>query len=173
MAYQRSPSRVSDRAQVAEPLTQPPSLVRAVYLMRAGAGLALVGAIVTAAAWSRVHSGVLKALIRDNSNATKHLRAGYTLPQLHQWATGIVLGLIVGELLIALLWLWMARANGKGMYMARIASSVFFALLTVQVFRSVSWTSVSFYFLVLEWLIGVIALEQLWRREVTLYMGPG
>jgi hypothetical protein len=173
MTYQRAPSGVGNRAPVAEPLTQPRSLVQAVYLMRAGAGLAIVGAIVTAAAWSSVHSGVLKALIRDNSNAARQLKPGYTLPQLHQWATGIVLALIVGELLIALLWLWMARANGNGMYWARIASSVFFALLTIQVFRSVSWTSVSFYFLVLEWLIGVVALEQLWRREVSRYMGPG
>jgi hypothetical protein len=48
---------------------------------------------------------------------------------------------------------------------------VFFALITIQVLRSLSWTSVSFLFMVLEWLIGLVAVVLLWRRETTQYIG--
>jgi hypothetical protein len=67
----------------------------------------------------------------------------------------------------------MAWTNSKGRGWARITASVLFALITIQVLRSLSWTSVSFLFVVLEWLVGLVAVALLWRRETSEYIGPG
>jgi hypothetical protein len=79
---------------------------------------------------------------------------------------------VVGEIISVLLWAWMAWANNRGSGWARITASVLFALITIQVLRSLSWTSVSFLFMVLEWLIGLVVIVLLWRRETTQYIGP-
>jgi hypothetical protein len=67
----------------------------------------------------------------------------------------------------------MAWANNRGMGWARLTASVLFALITIQVLRSLSWTNWSFLFLLLEWLIGLVAVVLLWRRETSEYFGPG
>lgn len=45
--------------------------------------------------------------------------------------------------------------------------------MTVEVLRSLRWTSVSFLFMALEWVIGMVAVMMLWRRETTQYIGAG
>jgi hypothetical protein len=141
--------------------------------MWAGAGVALVGTILTLAVSSKVRSGVLNTLIKNASSASRHGRTGYAVPQLHQWAHGIVVALIVGEVITVLLWVWMAWANNRGMGWSRLTASVLFALITIQVLRSLSWTNWSFLFLLMEWLIGLVAVVLLWRRETSEYFGPG
>jgi hypothetical protein len=175
MTYQRYPasSGVGNQVPVNQSPPQPPSLRYAVRLMWAGAGVAMVGTILTLALGSKVRSGILNTLIKNSSFDRRQGRAGYTLPQLHQWAHGIVVAFVVGEIVIVLLWAWMARANNRSFGWARITASVLFALITIQVLRSLSWTSVSFLFLLLEWLIGLVAVVLLWRREVSEYIGPG
>jgi hypothetical protein len=175
MNYQRypAPSGAASQAVRAQPAPQPPSLRYAVGLMWAGAGLSLVGTILTLAVGSKFRSGILTALIRNSTFDRKLGRTGYTGPQLHQWAQGIVVAFIVGEIIIILLWAWMAWANNRGMGWARVTASVLFVLITIQLLRSLSWTSWSFLFLVLEWLIGLAAVVLLWRRESSEYIGPG
>jgi hypothetical protein len=173
VTYQRYPvkSGVGSQLVTAQHPAQPPSLRYAVRLMWAGAGLAMVGTILTLAVSSKVRSGILNTLIKNSSIARRQGRIGYTLPQLHTWAHGIVVAFIVGEFISVLLWAWMGWANNRGRNWARITASSLFALITVQVLRSLSWTSVSFLFMVLEWLIGLVAVVLLWRRETTLYIG--
>lgn len=141
--------------------------------MWAGAGLSMVGVILTVAVGSAVRSGILDALIRNTASAAGRGSRIYTQGQLHQWAHGIVVAFIVGEVTIVLLWAWMAWANYEGRGWARITASVFFALITVEVLRSLRWTSVSFLFMALEWVIGMVAVMMLWRRETTQYIGAG
>jgi hypothetical protein len=153
--------------------TQPPSLRYAVRLMVAGAGVALIGTILTIAVGSTIRSEILTELIKDNASSARHGTGYYTIPQLHQWAHGIVIAFVLGEILIVGLWAWMAWANDKGMGWARITSSVLFGLITFQVLRSLRWTNISFLFLLLEWLIGLAAVVLLWRHETSEYFGPG
>jgi hypothetical protein len=153
--------------------TQPPSLRYAVRLMCAGAVVALVGTILTIAVGSTIRSGILNELIKDNASSAQRGKGSYTIPQLHQWAHGIVIAFIVGEFLVVLLWAWMAWANDQGMGWARVTSSVLFGLITFQVLRSLRWTNFSLLFLLVEWLIGLAAVVLLWRHETSEYIGPG
>lgn len=175
MSYQRYPSGsgVAKQLLVDQSPAQPQSVRYAVRLMWAGAAVAVVGTILTLTAGSKVRSEILDTLIKNSSVARSQGRAGYTLPQLHQWAHGVFVAFVVGEIIVVLLWAWMARANSKGKGWARITASALFALITIQVLRSLTWTSVAFLFVALEWLIGLVALLLLWRRETSQYIGPG
>jgi len=98
--------------QAAERVELPVSLVKALRLMYAGAGLAVVlGVTFGLATHSRtVHMG---------DPASGAYKAGYVVG-------GTITGLIAGGL-----WLWMAWANKRGRSWARILSTVFFGLLTL------------------------------------------
>lgn len=79
--------------------------------MWTGAGLTMVGVILTVAVGSAVRSGILDALIKNTASAAERGSRIYSQGQLHQWAHGIVVAFIVGEVIIVLLWAWMAWAN--------------------------------------------------------------
>jgi hypothetical protein len=150
----------------------PPSLRRAVRLMWAGAGLALLGTIVTLVLSGRIKTEVFNAARKNDAIARRSGRTGYTIPQLHTVASVTFASLVAAGIISILLWVWMAWANNRGSGWARIIASVLFALITVEVVLARSRSSVSFLFILLEWVIGLVAIVLLWQRDTTAYIGP-
>jgi hypothetical protein len=153
-------------------LPMPPSLRRAVRLMWAGAGLALLGTIVTLVLSGRIKTEVFNAARKNDAIARRSGRTGYTIPQLHTVASVTFAALVAAGIISILLWVWMAWANNRGSGWARIIASVLFALITVEVVLARSRSSVSFLFILLEWVIGLVAIVLLWQRDTTAYIGP-
>ncbi|QIM21953.1 hypothetical protein G7075_13795 [Phycicoccus sp. HDW14] len=96
----------------------PSSVMNAVYLMWAGAALALVTGIISMLGADSAVEGVLEstAMVVD--------------PGLRQaMVTGVKVVIVVWALVETTLWMWMASANGKGRGSARIIASVFYGFL--------------------------------------------
>jgi hypothetical protein len=155
--YQPYPSS----GQSAEPLPPPtPGPVRtAVKLMYAGAAISIVPLII--------------ALASIGDTNAYHLRwNGHTLTaaQINHLRPLIITIAIVAGLVVPALWLWMARATGRGRDWARILSTVLFGLATADlptIFGSpihfeVGVTEPAPVF-VLTWLVGLAAVWLLWR----------
>jgi len=68
------------------------------------------------------------------------------------------------------LWLWMARAAGRGRKWARIASTVLFVLATLELIGSRGVVPVVS--AALTWLIGLAAVWLLWRPVSGAYFKP-
>ena len=88
-----------------------------------------------------------------------------------------------GGLVVPALWLWMARANGRGRSWARIVSTVLFGLATLQPARclrqaaapdslvrrlGVSGPTLA----VLTWLVGLVVVWLLWRPASSAFFRP-
>ena len=84
-----------------------------------------------------------------------------TTAQLIHWRPLIATVVIVFGLVLITLWLWMARAVGRGRSWARILSTVLFALATLQLTGLHSVAAV--FWAMLTWLTGLAAIWQLWR----------
>jgi hypothetical protein len=162
--YQPYPSS----GQPAEPLRPPaPAPVRtAVKLMYAGAAVSTVSLIISLASIGDIKSYHLRW--NDHS---------LTAAQLSQWRPLIITVAIVGGLVVPALWLWMARANGRGRDWARILSTVLFGLATLDLptvlgtpihFGAVGVTEPSPIF-VLTWLVGLAAVWLLWRPAASAF----
>jgi hypothetical protein len=164
--YQPYPSS----GQPADPLRPPaPGPVRtAVKLMYAGAAISIVPLII--------------ALASIGDTNAYHLRwngHSLTAAQISTWRPLIITTAIVVGLVVPALWLWMARANGRGRNWARILSTVLFGLATVDlptVFGSpihfeVGVTEPGLVF-VLTWLVGLAAVWLLWRPASTAFFKP-
>jgi hypothetical protein len=170
MTYQPYPSGggVGYQVPTAQDPPRPPSLRNAVRLMCIGSGVALLGTIVALAASGKIKTEVFNAV---RNNAHRSHRSGYTLAQLHTVANITFVALVVAGIVSVLVWVWMAWANNRGSGWARIVASVLFALITIEVILARSRVSVSFVFILLEWLLGLIVVLLLWRRETTEYIG--
>ena len=175
MSYQ--PSSAGGSADypllVVQEAPRPPALRTAVRLMWAGAGVALIGTILTGVESSKIRTATVNALLKGNSVVRRQSarNGGYTLAQVHTIANVTVVAFVVAGFVSILLWVWMAWANSKGSGGARIVASVLFALMSVELILARSRASVILIFIVLEWLIGLIAVLLLWRRETTQYIG--
>jgi hypothetical protein len=158
--YQPYPSG----GQPVEPLrpAAPPPVLTAVKLMYAGAAVSTVSLIISLA-----DIGGSKAAIRK-------ARPTLTATQVNQLNTFIITLAVVSGLVGIGLWLWMARANGRGKSWARIVSTVLFCLATldlVGVFGEPK-TALSLIFPILTWLVGLGAVYLLWRPESTAFFKP-
>ena len=158
--YQPYPSG----GQPVEPLrpAAPPPVLTAVKLMYAGAAVSTVSLII-----SLTDIGGSKAAIRK-------ARPTLTATQVNQLNTFIITLAVVSGLVGIGLWLWMARANGRGKSWARIVSTVLFCLATldlVGVFGEPK-TALSLIFPILTWLVGLGAVYLLWRPESTAFFKP-
>ena len=143
----------------------PPSVLKAVKLMYAGAAVSTVSLIV---------SVILPLTDIAGSKATlKKDHPSLTAAQVNQaFNVGIGVAVLFG-LIGAVLWLWMARANGQGKNWARITSSVFFALATVSLFSVLNAPSVlGVIFAVALWVVGLGAIILLWRKESSDFFKP-
>ncbi|HJU96951.1 MAG TPA: hypothetical protein VJ644_03160 [Jiangellaceae bacterium] len=138
----------------------PPSVVAAVKLMYVGAGLSLLGML-----FGLTTRDVMRdQVIEDNPDMTSG-----EIDRAVNVATGV--GVIIGLIAVGL-WLWMARANGRGLAWARIVATVLFGLNVVLSLYNVSQTRgfgvvVSIVSIVLA---GAI-LWLLYRRDATEYYG--
>jgi hypothetical protein len=135
---------------------QPPgSVLNAVRLMYGGAGLSALGIVITL-----VTIGSLKSAIETRD-------PNFTTTQLHAAEAVAVGGVIVGGLIAIGLWLWMAWANGKGRNWARILSSVFFGINTLDLLVSVAQphAGISVVFSVIVWLVGLGAILLIWSKQ--------
>lgn len=144
----------------AGPPAAPPSILTAVKLMYAGAGLSALSLIAGVLSKSAIKTAVEKA------------QPTFTAQQVDTavnvgLATAVVIGLIgVG------LWLWMAYANKAGKSWARIVASILFGLNALSMIYSLisAGTPVAGKLLsVLIFLVGLGAVIFLWKPESTAF----
>ena len=99
---------------------RPPAMDQAILLMKVGAGISLLGLLITLFSRGTIRDAVEKA----SQNAATPMSPS----QIDAAVTaGIVTGIVAGLIGVAL-WLWMASANGKGKSWARVVATVFFAI---------------------------------------------
>jgi hypothetical protein len=82
----------------------------------------------------------------------------------------IALFIVVFGLVPVALWLWMARAVGRGRNWARITSTMLFMLATLELISSRGVVPVVG--AVLIWLIGLAAVWLLWRSASSAFFKP-
>ena len=137
--------------QTAERAQLPLSMVNAVRLMYAGAGITVVLGVTFGLT---THSRTLH--VGDPTSGA--YQAGYVVG-------GAIPGLIAGGL-----WLWMAWANKRGRSWARILSTVFFGLLTLYTAVGlVTLPAAPKLAFILEWAAGLTAMVFLWQRQSNQY----
>jgi uncharacterized membrane protein (UPF0136 family) len=129
-----------------------PSVPRSARTVRAAVRLMYAGAAVTTL--SLIISITSLAFIGSGAARLRLLGRSQPLP------VAVTAG-IVGGLVLIVLWLWMARANGQGRNWARILSTVLFGLATLHLFGSEDVVEVVF--AVVTWLVGLAAVWLLWR----------
>jgi len=136
----------------------PPSLQKAVKLMYAGAAVSAVSLIVSLI--------IPLASVASAKASIKKAHPSFTASQVNQvFNLGIGLAVVFG-VLGAGLWLWMARANSQGRNWARILSTVFFGIATLELLPALnSPVELALVFSVLLWIIGAAAVFFLWRGE--------
>ena len=140
--------------QTAERAKLPASMVNALRLMYAGAGIAVVLGLTIALT---THSRTLH--IGDPTAGA--YKAGYV-------TGGAIIGLIGGGL-----WLWMAWANKRGRSWARTLSTAFFGLLTLYAVAGlITLPAALKIVIILEWAAGLAAVVFLWQRQSSYYYKP-
>jgi hypothetical protein len=137
----------------------PTSINRAVRVMYAGAVASLVGIGI-----DFIGIGSIRTRIE---NANHKLSAAQVSSSEHV----LIVLFIVGGLIGAGLWVWMARSNGAGRSWARIVATVLFALDTILQFVGLGAGSgaAGRIFAIVVWLIGLTAIILLWQRTSSQY----
>ena len=150
-------------AQVPEPSDRPPappSIVRAVQVMYAGAAASLIGIIINMTTLSSTKSEIIR--LHPKLTATQVANAEH-----------VAIGLfIVSGLLGAGLWIWVAQMSKAGKNWARIVGTVLFAIDTISVFAgaaTVPGGGATRIYSILVWLIGLAAVILLWQRASSDY----
>jgi len=140
---------------------QPPSIVRAVMLMRAGAVLSIVNVLVGLATLGSLKDNIRKQLT-DNGNYTQsNFDTAYHVT---------IISLVVAGLLGVALWLWMAHTNGNGRKWARVVATALGALSILSFVLVLGQGQASTLSVVLSALTALLAISilvLLWRREST------
>jgi len=155
-----------------------PSVPRSARTVRAAVKLMYAGAAV-----STVNLIILMALIGDAK--AYHAMLGYhlTAAQVSQLTTLFITVAIVWALVPIALWLWMARACGRGRNWARIVSTVLFGLATLNLTSVFSWLPPGIHLTlvpmiygpalpVLYWLVGLAVVWLLWRPASRAFFRP-
>jgi hypothetical protein len=139
--------------------TPPPAILNAVKLMYAGAAVNIIGLIAGLATASHLKSAIKKA------------QPKLTPAQVTNTERSIITFIVISSLIGVGLWLWMAWANKNGKSWARILSSVFFGVATLNTAASFAQPGdvLSRIFTVAVWLAGLGAIMLLWRPESSAY----
>jgi hypothetical protein len=121
---------------------QPKSMRRAVALMYTGASLSFVLTV------------------------TGGIMAQGAIREAQLFAVASLAAVVVGGLLPCCLWLWMAWKNGAGRQWARVVSTIFFALGTVELIPELAGRATALAAGAgAEWLIGLVTIILLYARE--------
>jgi hypothetical protein len=154
-----------------------PSVPRSARTVRAAVKLMYAGAAVSTA-----NLILLMALIGDIRTYHAVLGHHLTAAQASQLHTGTITVVIVWSLVPIALWLWMARACGRGRNWARIVSTVLFGVATLDLTGAfgppgirVSLAVTVFgpaIFPVLYWLVSLAVVWLLWRPSSRGYFRP-
>jgi hypothetical protein len=164
--YQPYPSS----GQLTGPLRPSAPPVRtAVTFMYAGAAVSIVNLII--------------ALTLLGDTKAYHLRwngHSLTAAQISDWRPLIITVTIVFFPLVPALWLWMARANGRGRNWARVLSTVLFGVATLDLTSVFGPAGIHLslapaaadWITVLTWLAGLAAVWLLWRPDSTAFFKP-
>jgi len=151
----------------------PRPVQQAVRFMYAGAGVSAISLILSVIFSFSFKSGLISA---NAQNLRDHK---VTMSQITTFANQEIVSQIVFGIIAVALWVWMAKMNGAGRGWARISSTVFFALFTIDTFITInsikggvsvtaSWI-LSMALLLATWVIGVAAIALLWRPVSTAY----
>jgi hypothetical protein len=155
---QRYPSSGKPEELLAPP-PAPQPVLNAVKLMYAGAAVSVASLIASLADIGAIKPALRKQFPKD------------TPTQIDQAFKGFLIIALVSAVIGIGLWIWMARANGKGQNWARITSTVLFAIETLSVLEAIRGpkTVVALVFPVLTWLVGLGAIWLLWRPESSAF----
>jgi len=139
----------------------PASVRRAVKVMYAGAVVCVIHAIVYL-----VTAADAKAAVAQKY---QHLSAGGVNTVTHI----IVIAGIVGSLIGAVLFAWIARSCRDGKNWARVTGTVVLVIAALGALRDLTQaeTAVNLAFIFAECLIGLAAVVLLWRRDSNGYFG--
>jgi hypothetical protein len=151
----------------------PRPIQQAVRFMYAGAAVSGISLILSVIFSFSFKSGLIAA---NQANLADHK---VTMSQINSFANEEIVSQIVFGVIAVGLWIWMAKMNGNGRGWARIASTVFFGLFTIDTFITInsikggvsvtaSWI-LSMALLLATWLIGIGAIALLWRPVSTAY----
>jgi uncharacterized membrane protein (DUF2068 family) len=152
----------------------PPETVRrAVRLMQAGAVASALSLIFAVISSFSLKSNMMSA------NAQKLRAHQITEATINNTATALIIYTIFVGLISIGLWLWMARTNEAGRNWARITATVFFGLWSLYTYSVLGELSggvtvtatllLSLILVVVLWVIGVVAIFQIWRPASTAY----
>jgi ABC-type transport system involved in cytochrome bd biosynthesis fused ATPase/permease subunit len=169
MTYQPYPTGSAGNV-VPQPGPQPSSVLNAVRLMYAGAALGVLGVIFTLAFSGRIKSAVGTAARKANVTRKSEGKSQLSASQIHSLETFTIEFLVAVLVIGVLLWVWMAWANGKGSGWARIVATVLFVLNTLYLVFVASRAGITAIFVGLSWVIGLVTIILLWRRESTEYI---
>ena len=153
-----------------------PSVPRSARTVRAAVKLIYVGAVV-----STVNLILLLALFADVKAYHAILRQHLTAAQVSHVTTLFITVFILWDLAPIALWLWMARACGRGRNWARIVSTVLFGVATLDLTGPFGTQGVRVSLVptvfgptlpVLYWLVGLAVVWLLWRPSSRAYFRP-
>lgn len=139
--------------------TPPTPVVRAVQAMYAGAAASLIGIII-----SFLNRGAIRTALHNNNH--KLTSSQLTTDYHAVLGAAIIIGLIgVG------LWIWMALMCKAGKSWARILSTVFFGIETIDLVLGGALTGggAARLYGLLVWVIGLVAVIFLWQRTSSDY----
>jgi len=154
----------SQAPESAPPAAAPTSVTRAVQVMYVGAAASLIGIVITLLDRHAIRTAL--------ANHNHKLTASQLNTDYHA-ALGVA---VVGGLIGVGLWIWMAFMCKAGRSWARIVSTVFFGIETLELAvgsaRTCSGGVVRIYGIVI-WLIGLVAVIFLWQRPSTQFFKGG
>ena len=142
----------------------PPSIQRAVLLMRVGAALSVLSILITLLTRDSLRSRVTSTLRKSN--------AALSASQVDS-AVSLAIGIAVVVGLVSVgLWLWMASANGKGRSWARIVATVLGVLSVLSLLFSLAqgqMTTLNLIVSLVSLALAIAILVLLWRKESSAY----
>ena len=163
--YPSAPFGSMPSAPTGQPATvPPPSIQRAVLLMRVGAALSVLSILITLLTRDSLRSQVTSTLRKSTATLSdSQVDSAVSL------AIGIAI--VVGLISVGL-WLWMASANGKGRSWARIVATVLGALSVLSLLSSVAqgqMTTLNLLVSLVSLALAIAILVLLWRKESSAY----
>jgi hypothetical protein len=155
-----------------------PSVPRSARTVRAAVRVMYAGAAV-----STVNLIIFLALVGDIKAYHAILGHHLTAAQVSQASTPFITTVILWDLVPIAVWLWMARACGRGRNWARIVSTVLFGAATLNLTSAFNWlppgnrlTLVPMFYgptlPVLYWLVGLAVVWLLWRPASRAFFRP-